>query len=586
MADKNKDMEKNNTPQENTGNIFENENELNEDQRVKILSPGMLVVKRFIRNRLAIVGTVILIVMILFSFVGGALSPYAENQSFYKNSAVAKDYAAAALNKEPQFYYADGVEFENSLVKFEIINAVSQNKSFLKGDGYFYTVTEAGEGFYLIARAQEAATVKLAADGTALSGDYAQDISAELEAAFMDAITAGEDNLEFDGQEYSIVSMEDNTYTLCLADDIGVSTRKVVSLLDTNEKLTFEFMRDFELALQDNKDSFEYDGANYTVEKDKSFDIIKKDGNDFACVSDYSIQSTVTGGKKITIDEMASIVEAISEKKSEYTNPEGVVCSISNKDTQYTITTKKSTNILDTHSKPSSTHWLGTDKDGMDNLTRLMYGGRISLFIGFVVVIIELLIGVLLGGIAGYFGKWVDNLIMRIVDIVICIPSMPLYIILGSIMDTNKVDAQVRIFYLMFVLGILSWPGICRMVRGQILSLREQEFMIATEATGISVRRRIFKHLIPNVIPQLIVIATMDLGSIILTEATLSFLGLGVKFPYASWGNIINAVNDSYVMTHFWFEWIPAGFLILLTVLGFNFVGDGLRDAFDPKMKR
>ena len=283
---------------------------------------------------------------------------------------------------------------------------------------------------------------------------------------------------------------------------------------------------------------------------------------------------------------MASIVEAISERKTEYTNPDGVVCSISNKDTQYTITTKKATNILDTHSKPSGTHWLGTDKDGMDNLTRLMYGGRISLFIGFVVVIIELLIGVLLGGIAGYFGKWVDNLIMRIVDIVICIPAMPLYIILGSIMDTNKVDAQIRIFYLMIILGILSWPGICRMVRGQILSLREQEFMIATEATGISVRRRIFKHLIPNVIPQLIVIATMDLGSIILTEATLSFLGLGVKFPYASWGNIINAVNDSYVMTHFWFEWIPAGFLILLTVLGFNFVGDGLRDAFDPKMKR
>ena len=124
------------------------------------------------------------------------------------------------------------------------------------------------------------------------------------------------------------------------------------------------------------------------------------------------------------------------------------------------------------------------------------------------------------------------------------------------------------------------------MVRGQILSLREQEFMIATEATGIRTSRRIFKHLIPNVIPQLIVIATMGLGNVILSEAALSFLGLGVKYPLASWGNIVNAVNDIYIMTNYLFVWVPAGILILITVLGFNFIGDGLRDAFDPKMKR
>jgi peptide/nickel transport system permease protein len=188
--------------------------------------------------------------------------------------------------------------------------------------------------------------------------------------------------------------------------------------------------------------------------------------------------------------------------------------------------------------------------------------------------------------LAGYFGGVVDNIIMRFVDIVYCIPSMPLYIILGSVMDFLKINPRVRIFLLMIILAVLGWPGIARMVRGQILSLREQEFMTATEALGIRVSRRIFKHLIPNVIPQLTVIATMDLGSIILTEATLSYLGLGVKFPYASWGNIINAVNDIFVMKNYWFVWIPAGMCILITVLGFNFVGDGLRDAFDPKMKR
>ena len=222
----------------------------------------------------------------------------------------------------------------------------------------------------------------------------------------------------------------------------------------------------------------------------------------------------------------------------------------------------------------------------MDMLTRLMYGGRVSLVIGFVVVFIEAAIGIVLGGIAGYFGKWVDNLIMRIVDVFYCVPSMPIIIIIGSAMDGMQVDPQIRMMYLMLILGFLGWSGFARVVRRQILSLREQEFMTATEACGISVARRIFRHLLPTVIPQLIVLCTMGLGSTIITEATLSFLGLGVKFPFASWGNIISDVNNSYVMTTYWYVWIPAGICLLVAVLGFNFVGDGLRDAFDPKMKR
>jgi peptide/nickel transport system permease protein len=215
-----------------------------------------------------------------------------------------------------------------------------------------------------------------------------------------------------------------------------------------------------------------------------------------------------------------------------------------------------------------------------------MYGGRVSLVIGFIVVFISALIGVVLGGVAGYFGKWVDNLIMRLVDVFHCIPSTPLLIILGAAMDGMRLDPQIRMLFLMLILGVLGWPGIARLVRGQILSLREQEFMTAAEAAGLGVSRRIFRHLLPNVIPQLIVTCTASLGSAILTEATLSFLGLGVKFPFASWGNIMNDVSNAHVLTSYWFVWIPAGVCLVLAVLGFNFVGDGLRDAFDPKMKR
>jgi peptide/nickel transport system permease protein len=242
--------------------------------------------------------------------------------------------------------------------------------------------------------------------------------------------------------------------------------------------------------------------------------------------------------------------------------------------------------LIDIYGAPSSQHLLGTDSNGMDVLTRMMYGGRISLIIGFVVIFLSIFLGVIMGGIAGYFGKWIDNLIMRLVDIFYCIPTMPILIIMGALFDSLRIDPYVRIMYLMIMLGVLGWSGIARLVRGQILSLREQEFMLATEATGLKASRRIFRHLVPNVMPQLIVNATMGLGGIILTESTLSFLGLGAKYPLATWGAMINSVSTASAMVAYTYIWIPVGLLICLTVIAFNFVGDGLRDAFDPKMKR
>lgn len=235
---------------------------------------------------------------------------------------------------------------------------------------------------------------------------------------------------------------------------------------------------------------------------------------------------------------------------------------------------------------PSATHLLGTDGRGMDLLTRLMYGGRVSLLIGFIVVAIETTIGVIMGGIAGYYGKWVDSLIMRLVDIFNCIPFMPVMLLIGVVMSGIQMSELSRIMILMIVMGILGWSYIARIVRGQILSLREQEYMMATEALGIPAWRRIVKHLVPNVVPQIIVIATMNLGGVILTESSLSFLGIGVRYPSASWGNMIEAITNEHIMSSYPFTWIPPGICILLTVLAFNFLGDGLRDAFDPKMKR
>ena len=248
------------------------------------------------------------------------------------------------------------------------------------------------------------------------------------------------------------------------------------------------------------------------------------------------------------------------------------------------VETNKTINSL---AKPDKNHILGTDKDGRDVFTRLMYGGRISLTVSFIAVFAITIFGVVLGGISGYFGGAVDGVIMRICDILMCLPGFPILLIIGTLLDSMGVPSQLRIYYLMAYLTLFSWPGTARLVRGQILSLREQEYMVAAEAMGYSTPRKIFKHLVPNVMPQLIVSMTLSLGSMILYEASLSYLNMGVRAPYAAWGTMINIVaEDQYILENFFNVWGPPGLCIILAVLGFNFVGDGLRDALDPKMRR
>lgn len=244
------------------------------------------------------------------------------------------------------------------------------------------------------------------------------------------------------------------------------------------------------------------------------------------------------------------------------------------------------TSNINSYADPSKDHLLGTDDKGMDVFVRIMYGGRISLTIGFIVVILETLIGIVLGGLAGYFGGWVDQVIMRIVDIFTCVPTLPILLIASAMIDSWQVDADTRIYLLMAIITIFSWSGVARLVRGQILSLREQEYITATEVMGLPTWRKIFLHLIPNVMPQLIVSMTLGLGSVILYESTLSFLGLGVQLPKAAWGTMIATSNDPQVLSYHLNMWLPAGIMIVIAVLGFNFVGDGLRDAMDPKAKK
>ena len=505
---------------------------LNDDRRVKVLSPGALVAKRFFRNRLAVTGLTTLIIMFLFSFLGGLLSPYKEDECFYRYEMQSKPYAAMTEN----------TEFRDAALDSSLFSTV---------------------------------------------------IKAQLQIS----VTGKKDAFTYNNVNYAVqkesAGAEDDFYSASVDGKVvGIIYKDNVSITGQKEKPAAEFIYGALKAYFGEDKSFTADGVTYTVDADGE---IYKNGAEYGYISRNIFSASATD-VVLTREFEAAALEAMKNgTESSFTHTIKVAGEEQEAEfkviydpahTEWSINKDESTYVYDKYTFPTWEHWCGTDGNGMDMLTRLMYGGRVSLLIGFIVVFLETFIGVVLGGIAGYFGGWVDNLIMRIVDIFYCIPSMPILIILGAMMDKERVDSTLRMIYLMLLLGVLGWAGIARLVRGQILSLREQEFMTATEACGIRASRRIFRHLIPNVIPQLIVTCTMGLGSTIITEATLSFLGLGVRFPFASWGNIISDVNDIHVLTTYWFVWIPAGVCLLLTVLAFNLLGDGLRDAFDPKMKR
>ncbi|MCQ2555197.1 MAG: ABC transporter permease [Clostridia bacterium] len=503
--------------------------DLNDDRRVKVLTPGALVRKRFFRNKVAVVGLVILIFMFAFSFIGGILSPYSQDQFFYRDDIMQKEVAGVSVSKDFRYEIKDVTKFPPlAQANVAIATAMGENKA--EVDKTVFDIVKVSDDFYYIERAGELVAYRYKDIISTAKGDDSFSFEFKYEALKAKAEAAS--GFTFDGKDYILDEEGD---IILEGNVVGYVSRYIVNAV----------MADFAISRE---------------LKEEMIETVEKGGG----VVDYT-------PKDEKLEEGEKVQYFIEyDPVRDY----------------YIVKQEKSVHKYDTYSWPGKGHILGTDRYGMDMLTRLMYGGRVSLLIGFIVVIIETVLGVIMGGIAGFFGGWVDNLIMRLVDVFYCIPSMPIIIIIGAAMDAQAVDPTIRMIYLMLILGFLGWAGIARLVRGQILSLREQEYMTAAEATGLKTSSRIFKHLIPNVIPQLIVNCTMSLGGVILTEATLSFLGLGVKFPFASWGNIINDVNNTFVLTNYWFIWIPAGVLLLLTVLAFNLVGDGLRDAFDPRMKR
>lgn len=226
---------------------------------------------------------------------------------------------------------------------------------------------------------------------------------------------------------------------------------------------------------------------------------------------------------------------------------------------------------------PSSAHLLGTDALGRDVLSRMIYGTQISLLVGFVAVGIAVLIGVLVGALAGYYPGWVDTLFMRLVDIMLSVPTFFLILAVIALVGPNLLNIMV-------VIGVSSWMGVARLVRGEFLALKESDYVLAARALGVPAARIIFRHILPNAMAPVYVSAILGIAAAVLVESSLSFLGLGVQPPTPSWGNILTD-GKANIEIAWWLSLFP-GLAILVTVLGYNLLGEGLRDALDPRLKK
>jgi len=226
---------------------------------------------------------------------------------------------------------------------------------------------------------------------------------------------------------------------------------------------------------------------------------------------------------------------------------------------------------------PSGQHWFGTDQLGRDVLSRMIWGARISLKVGFVATGLAILIGMILGAVAGYYGGWIDATIMRFVDVMLCFPTFFLILAVIAFLEPS-------IWNIMIVIGLTGWMGVTRLVRADFISLRERDFVRAARAIGANDARIIFMHILPNALASILVAATLGIAGAILTESALSFLGIGVQPPTPSWGNILTAGKDNIDIA-WWLSLYP-GLAILITVVGYNLLGEGIRDASDPRLKR
>ena len=494
---------------------------LNDDRRVKVLSPGALVAKRFFRNRLAVVGLTMLLAMFVFSFIGGVVSPYGQDQQFYTYTQMSKEYVGVTRNDKLRFVVADGQEF-GSIAQSKGNEAIKKGEETFTYKDNDYEVETLSEDLYIFRQGRT--VLAYASKDMVTAADGVAELSFDAKLAALTAQAAGETTFTADGQDYAL---DDDGNITQSGSEVAYIGRFVVSAADASVVISRDFRDRLEEAIDDNITEFTYTDA---------------DGNEAEYDIVYDASTGVWSVKQMT-----------------------------------------ETYVFDRYASPNKEHWLGTDTNGMDMLTRLMYGGRVSLIIGFIVVAIEGSIGIVMGGISGYFGGWVDILLMRVTEIVGAIPFLPFALVLSAILQSSDLHENTRIFIIMLILGLLSWTGLAKLIRGQILAEREKEFVTAARSMGVKEGRIAFKHILPNVISVILVSVTLDFAGCMLTESSLSYLGFGVQLPRPTWGNMLDGSRNALVIQSYWWRWVFPALFLSIVVICINIIGDTLREVLDPK---
>ncbi len=498
--------------------------------------------------------------------------------------------AADGLIQIPDELAKDGIDpdtFQQLLCGYQATALVADGKLYMWGNGKAcLNMSEMSKD----AAAMKAALAEAEAEAEANGETLPEDAAENQEIIYRDGVKKVALS-----NYYAAVLMEDGSVTGGNSLWLRESATSSLSSVNENTGKTTNKVKNFTSYLAD-----QLDQGNPVVDlvaTDNSFVFLLESGEVLvAGATEYGedlIPSLPDGDKFTSLSSGTRHIVGITESGKAYAwgHDDHGQAAISGVSASKVFTGAKQTYLVDEENELVDSYGLsgylfGTDNRGRDVFTRIVHGGKMTMTIGAVAVIVSSVIAIIVGCVSGYFGGWVDMLLMRVTEIFSAIPFLPFAMMLSFILRNHPMEENTRIFIIMIILGLLSWTGLARMIRGQVLAEREKEFVIAAKAMGVREKRIAFKHILPNVISVILVSMTLDFAGCLLTESSLSYLGFGVQQPQPTWGNMLDGANNSIVIQNFWWQWVfPAIFLSIATIC-INIIGDTLRDVLDPKSSR
>ncbi len=622
--------------------FFGGSRELTQDEMLfveKIESPSVMTVKAFFRRKIAVVALVVLIAMFLFVFIGPAFFPMDLNYTDPLQANMAPINSLANVPKELEGNIKEINGFSDFTVGVSLDGDFfiwGNTKNRLTGIDYTKLPDEIRPGKVAHAAAGSDHIIAITTEGKVIgwgngnNGQFgvkkkADDPYTQMpDALLYGTIDPNEVKQLICGYQCTAIIMNDGTTYLWGNNNTMLSLKEFVEEGFTAGAEKIAFSNYYAILLRkdgtvtggrtltfnmtsasSNKDGQIKNLASYLDGK-KVVDVAATNNCYGLVMEDGSLVvfgSATYGEKEIPADSADEKITALyagtrhfvaqgeSGELYAWGHNDGGQCNIDGHNSSGVFTGSKQTYLVNEAGKLTKSvgfkgYPMGTDNMGRDVLTRIVHGGKMTMTIGAVAVIVSTVIAIIVGCVSGYFGGWVDMLLMRITEICASIPFLPFAMMLSYIIRTMAIPETTRIFIIMVMLGLLSWTGLARMIRAQVLAEREKEFVVAAQAMGVKEKAIAFKHILPNVISVILVSVTLDFASCMLTESSLSYLGFGVQQPQPTWGNMLNGANNSLVIQNYWWQWVFPSIFLSVATISINIIGDTLRDVLDPKSSR